>query len=80
VELDPADRLTDQLEAQAQASLSRLLEPVRRLVMGAGSLEEIRDGLLELYPAMDNAGFAELFTEAMTAAALAGRFEVSRGR
>jgi phage gp29-like protein len=78
--LDTADRLTDQLESQTQASLVRLLEPVRRLVMSAQSLEEIRDGLLELYPAMDNAGFAELFTDAMTAAALAGRFEVSRGR
>lgn len=77
---DPADRLTDQLESLAQDSLVRLLEPVRRLVMSASSLEDIRDGLLELYPAMDNAGFAELFTAAMTAAALAGRFEVSRGR
>lgn len=75
-----ADRFTDQLDTQAQASLARLLEPVKRLVMGATTLEEIRDGLLELYPAMDNAGFAELFTDAMTAAALAGRFEVSRGR
>jgi phage gp29-like protein len=77
---DPADLLTDQLEAEAQRPLAKLLEPVKRLVMGAQSLEEIRDGLLELYPAMDNAGFAELFTEAMTAAALAGRFEVRRGR
>jgi phage gp29-like protein len=79
-EPDPADRLTDQLEAEAQDSMALLLEPVRRLVMHATSLEEIRDGLLDLYPTMDNAGFAELFTDAMTAAAMAGRFEVSRGR
>jgi phage gp29-like protein len=80
VESDPADRITDQLESEAQDSLARLMEPVRRMVMHATSLEEIRDGLLDLYPAMDNAGFAELFTDAMTAAAMAGRFEVSRGR
>lgn len=77
---DAADLLTDQLEAQAHGALAKLLEPVKRLVLDAQSLEEIRDGLLELYPAMDNAGFAGLFTEAMTAAALAGRFEVGRGR
>jgi phage gp29-like protein len=77
---DAADLLADQLEGEAQEAMDRLLEPVRRLVTGAKTLEEIRDGLLELYPDMETAAFAELFTQAMTAGAMAGRFEVGHGR
>jgi phage gp29-like protein len=76
---DSADLLTDQLEAEAQAAMDRLLEPVRRLVRGAHSLEEIQHGLLALYPDMEAAAFAQVFTQAMTAGAMAGRFEVGHG-
>lgn len=77
-EKDSSDLLTDQLEREAAASMAALLEPVKRLVMGAQSLQEISDGLLELYPEMANADFASLLTEAMTAAHLAGRFDVAQ--
>lgn len=78
--LDSADLLTDQLEEEAKAAMERLLEPVRRLVQGAKSLEEIQHGLLALYPDMETAAFAQLFAQAMTAGAMAGRFEVGHGR
>lgn len=77
---DTPDHLADQLESRMTDAMAALLEPVRRMVMGADSLEEIRDGLLDLYPDMDATDFAGLFTEALTAATLAGRFEVSLGR
>lgn len=77
---DAADHLTDQLETSIRAAQARLLEPVRRLVAQAQNLEEIRDGLLDLYPEMDTAAFAEMLTQAFLAANLAGRAEVRDGR
>lgn len=77
---DQVDDLTDHLEAQQAEVVGRMLEPVRRLVMSAQSMEEIRDGLLDLYPQMDSEAFAHMFSEALTASVLLGRVEVGRGR
>jgi len=77
---DAADHLTDQLETSIRAAQAQLLEPVRRLVAQAQSLEAIRDGLLDLYPEMATAAFAEMLTQAFLAANLAGRAEVQDGR
>ena len=73
---DPADRLANQVEAAAAGAMTGLLEPVRRLVKSAQSLAEIRDGLLDLYPRMDTAAFAEVLTQAFLASHLAGRVAV----
>ena len=75
---DAADAFAERLDAEARAAFEGLLEPVRRLVMGAGSLQEVKDGLLDLYPGMDTAAFAEVFARALTAADLAGRYEVTQ--
>lgn len=73
---DVPTQLADNIEARAAETIGKMLEPVRRLVMSAGSLEEIRDGLANLYPDMDTAAFSEVLQEATAAAHLAGRFEV----
>jgi hypothetical protein len=64
------DEMTDQLEAEAEKKgvMDGMLEPVRRLVRNAKSLEEIREGLLEIYPDMDSDAFAETLNKAMVAA------------
>jgi len=69
---DTADTLTDQLEEVAADGLDGLLEPVRRLVAGATSYEEIMDGILSCYPDMDVSSFAETMKDALMAANLAG--------
>jgi len=69
---DTADVLTDQLEEEAADGLDGLLEPVRRLVAGAKSYEEILDGILSCYPDMDVSGFAQTMKDALVAANLAG--------
>jgi len=76
---DAADELADQLEREGEALLDDLIEPVRRLVMEADSLEAIRDGLLELYPEMDASDLGALMQRAFAAADLAGRAEVEEG-
>jgi len=71
------DQYADRLDEEARASLEALLEPVRRLVVSAESPDAIREGLVDLYPDMETATFARLLEEALTAAELAGRFEVA---
>ena len=73
---DVADQYLDQLETKTTAAMTTLLEPVRRLVIQADSLEAIRDGLLDMYPDMDASTFSETLQQALAAAELAGRYEV----
>ena len=56
--------------------MAKLLEPVRRLVQNANSLEEIRDGVLELYPEMDSVSLAETLGDAIVAAFRRGKASV----
>lgn len=76
---DVADRYADRAQAQSAALLDDLLAPVRALVESASTLEEIRDGLIELYPDMDANGLGELIQQALSAAELAGRYEIMEG-
>lgn len=72
---DTADEFAARLDAEARTAIDALLEPVRRLVASAKSADEIREGLLDIYPDMETAAFAQLLQDAFTAAELAGRFE-----
>lgn len=73
---DAADALTDRLESEASSALDALMEPIKRLVEGASSLEQIRDGLEQLYPEIDESQLAAMLREAMAAAWLLGRIDV----
>jgi phage gp29-like protein len=76
----PADDYTDRAGAESVALMDGMIEPVRRLVMEAKSLEEIRDGLIDLYEDIRPAELGELIARAITTAELAGRFEVKIAR
>lgn len=78
-ETDRPAELADLLESAAEPILDRMMEPVRRLVLQAGSLEEIRDGLARLYPDLETEACAELLARAVLAAELAGRADVADG-
>lgn len=69
----------DRLQAEGDAAIETWVEQVRALVNEAGSLEELRDRLLELYPEMDPARFAQVMGDALAAAHLAGRFDIIEG-
>lgn len=75
---DPAAKLADQVEDRVAKSFLEFMEPIKRLVAGAKSLEEIRDGLAAMYPDMDESGIAKVLQEASAAAHLAGRYEATR--
>ncbi len=72
-----SEEQTDRLDEDARAAIEKLLEPVRRLVMSAKNADEIREGLLDLYPTMETAAFAQLLQDAFSAAELAGRYEAA---
>jgi phage gp29-like protein len=76
---DLIDRYVDRADALAADAMEAIVAPVREMVRNAGSLEAIRDGLLDLYPKMDGKGLAELMAQATAAAHMAGRYEVSHG-
>jgi len=73
---DIVDAQADNFDVVSADPFAKIMEPIRRLVETATSLQDIRDGLVALYPDMDDAGFARLLQEAMTAANLAGRADI----
>ena len=71
--------MADRLEREAEPAMAALMEPVRRLVENAGSMQEIRDGLLNLYEEMPSEQLAQVMQKAIAAAELSGRADVSEG-
>lgn len=76
---DDAALLAERLGDEGDRHLARWVETARGLVERAGSVEEVRDGLLSLFPEMDTAAFAEVMRQALTAADLAGRNDAGGG-
>jgi phage gp29-like protein len=67
---------TGQLDAAAATVMDGLMEPVKKAVMQATSLEDLRARLKSLGSKMKPDEFANLMARAMAAAELAGRFSV----
>lgn len=76
---DLADDYAYQLRNTAAPMVDAMIDQVRELFMTAGSLQEARDQLMELYPKMDGRTLGELMMNALACANLAGRAEVSDG-
>lgn len=73
------NRLADRLERDAEPAWGEMMEPVRRLVENAATLEEIRDGLTEIYGEMPSGELARVMQKALATAELSGRADVSEG-
>ena len=75
-DLSPADTL-DALGEKTlrEADFDGLMGPVEDLLTSVGSLDEFRDGLLDLFGDMDESKLGALMQRALTVAELAGRFD-----
>jgi len=73
---DAVDELTEALESRSAAALDTLMEPIRRLVLNAGSLEDIRDGMEAMFDQLPSEQLATMMREALAVAHLIGRLEV----
>ncbi|KEH09147.1 hypothetical protein GY14_14600 [Delftia tsuruhatensis] len=74
--LTPPIAMQPQLARSADPAISAWIDQIRELVMRAQSLEDIRDGLEQLLPNMSLDQYAAAMAEALTAAHLAGRYDV----
>lgn len=76
----PAPRTTDAQVTRAAADgdpmVQEWVETIRQALAESASLEDFRDRLLELYPNLPTRAFGELMQEALTAAQLAGRYDI----
>ncbi|MCE8027532.1 DUF935 domain-containing protein [Halomonas daqingensis] len=78
-EPDTADRQIERLQREGDAALEPWVERVRELVDEVETLEELRDRLVELLPELPEADFAQVMTDALAAAHLAGRYDIVEG-
>ncbi len=73
---DRSDTLNDRLANESSQILDALADEIRSIVDQAQSLEDLRKRLIDAWPSMDRKDLAELMAEALTAAELAGRFDI----
>lgn len=76
---DLPDQFANQLRAKATPVVAKLLKPIEELVANASSLEELLQQLLTLEDKLDESELAEVLQLALSAAEIAGRFDVSVG-
>lgn len=70
---DAPAHMVPQLERDAAPSVEAWVDKIRQLVEKVGSLEELRDRLLDLYPDMTLEQYADAMAIGLSAARLAGR-------
>ncbi len=75
-ELTPAQAQAHRLAKDVAPTTDDWINKIRTLVERAKSLEEVRDGLLELAPCMGLDDYTAAMQEALAAAALAGRADI----
>ncbi len=73
---DYAETQAGRLDREAQAALDAMIDQVRALVEQANSLDDLREKLIEIYPALDAGAFANVMQRALAASALAGRTDI----
>ena len=75
----PADVLYSlERKTLSEARFDALTAPVERLLNSVSSLEEFRDGLLDIYSDMDESDLGNLMHKAFTLAELSGRFDATK--
>ena len=74
---DAADRIADRTARDVAPATDAYVESLRRLAERARSLEELRDGIIDLFGEMDSAELGAAIARGMSLAELAGRYEVA---
>lgn len=74
----PVKPMADRLSAESRDPMGQWMDAIREIVDSAPSLEVLRDRLLDAYGALPTSQLAEVMRIGFAAAALAGRYDVSR--
>lgn len=75
-ETDVVDQQLVTLQREGDAAISEMIGAIKKLVEEATSLEGLRDQLLDAFGGMDDSRLAQVMAEAITAASMAGRFDI----
>ena len=76
-ESDATDKLTDQAASQADELIESMVDEVRELLDKVDTLDAFRDGLVKLYPDINDTKLGEMTSMALMAGMLNGMSEVS---
>lgn len=76
-EQEKIEGLVAETTKQAQAAMSGILEPVKKMIASAKSLEDLRDNILQVYSDMESAELEELIARSIYVADLYGRATVA---
>lgn len=76
---DPLEQMAEHLAGRADAPMTTWVEQLRALTNQAGSLEELREMVLEAFPGMDAGPLAQILAEEAMKAEMQGRSDVSDG-
>ena len=74
---DVADYLAAELAAAAMPQSDRLMEKLKKLTGSARSLEDLRDGIIDIFEDMDPADLGNTIARALILAEMSGRYEVA---
>ena len=74
---DDTDALTDRLQADSNAAMSALIDPIREAVEQSGSFDELQRRLAELGDQLAPDALADVMAQGFATANLLGRFEVT---
>ena len=73
------DDQVDKLGVDTAEPIESMVNAVRALLDDVDSLEEFRERLIEAYPQMETDTLADVMAQALTAASLAGRYDILEG-
>ena len=76
---DIVDQQIGALERLQSAAMTDMIERIRREVMLAANLPDLQSRIERLYPELPKTSFVAVMTQALTAAQLAGRYELMEG-
>lgn len=77
--LDIVDNQVRTMERATAIPLDDMVDQIKELLDSVSSLEEFRDRLIEVYPAMNASQLADAMADGLVAASLAGRDDLLRG-
>ena len=75
-ETDPLEGYLSRMERDSDPMIQGMLKPIKKIIAGAQTLEEVRDRLIDAYTDMDAGELGALIQQAMATAELIGRYEV----
>ena len=74
-DVTPIDPQTDRMDIESSPAWADIMDGIKTIVEGAGSLEALRDGLLAAYGSLGTDRLTEVMAMGFAAADLAGRYD-----